>query len=391
MVSIYHSTLKLQRYIKENNYMGFDPYDTLLSPYFNLPILNSRFIRFGAQQVCKRIPFSLRKLLSIKKGLNPVTIGLSIQAYSYLANLSHENESYYKEEINYLIELLIQTKSEHYSGICWGYNFDWEARYTKINAYVPTSVATGIITNGLFESYLIYPNDRIKEIILDASKFIVNDLNRSKEGELFCFSYSPLDQQFVLNASLKAARLLSQAYFFNQDESLARLAHTAVKYVVNVQRGNGSWPYAVNDARSWADNYHTGYILDCLDAYMRLCEDFGFKKSFDRGLEFYVNNFFEKEMIPKFYDSKVYPIDSTSAAQSLLTLSRFGYLEKAEKIANWYISNMQDKSGGFYFRKHKWYKDRNIYMRWNNAWMLAGLSYFLFQKEKQSALHGLKI
>lgn len=387
MNEILSSTLKLQDHIRSSDYKGYDPYDTLLSPYFKLPLLNSRLVRFGAQQVCKRIPINLRKILLIKKGLNPVTIGLSIQAYSYLAKALPEKEELYKKEIEYLLDLLVDNKSSGYSGSCWGYDFDWEARYTKINAYVPTSVATGIITNGLFESYLIHPNQRIKDIIIDAVNFVIKDLNRSYEGDLFCFSYSPVDNQFVLNASLKAARLLSQAYFINKDPELATLAKTAVQYVVNVQRANGSWPYAMHDARSWADNYHTGYNLDCIDAYMRLCNDYSFQDSFDKGLKFYVDNFFENDEIPKFYDNKTFPIDSTAAAQSLLSLSRFGHLTTAEKVAKWFIKNMQDKKGGFYFRKHKRYTDKSIFMRWNNAWMFAGLSYYLYQSKENKNEH----
>ncbi|MCL6260430.1 delta-aminolevulinic acid dehydratase [Aquiflexum sp. TKW24L] len=298
------------------------------------------------------------------------------------------DEGFYKKEIDFLLDLLVKNKSTGYSGFCWGYDFDWEARYTKINAYVPTSVATGIITNSLFESYLIFPNEKIKEIILDASKFVLKDLNRSYEGELFCFSYSPVDNQFVLNASLKAARLLSQAYYFNLDPELKKTAKIAVQYVTQVQRENGSWPYAMHDARTWADNYHTGYNLDCIDAYMTLCQDKEYSHEFEKGLHFYVNHFFENGGIPKFYDNKIYPIDSTAAAQSLLSLSRFGYLDMAKKVALWMGKNMQDKKGGFYFRIHKHYKDKNIFMRWNNAWMFAGLSYFLYQNK--SIGHGNK-
>lgn len=388
MDTILSSTLKLQEHIRTNGYKGYDPYDTLLSPYFKLPILRSRIIRFGAQQVCKRIPINLRRILLVKKGLNPVTIGLCIQAYSYLGKAIPSDEEFYKKEIDFLLDLLVQNKSTGYSGFCWGYDFDWEARYTKINAYVPTSVATGIITNSLFESYLIFPNEKIKEIILDASNFVLKDLNRSYEGELFCFSYSPVDNQFVLNASLKAARLLSQAYYFNLDPELKKTAKIAVQYVTQVQRENGSWPYAMHDARTWADNYHTGYNLDCIDAYMTLCQDNEYNPEFEKGLHFYVNHFFEKEGIPKFYDNKTYPIDSTAAAQSLLSLSRFGYLDLAKNVALWMGKNMQDKNGGFYFRIHKHYKDKNIFMRWNNAWMFAGLSYFLYQNK--SIGHGNK-
>lgn len=377
MYKITEATLLLQQHILDHQYRGYDPYDTLLSPIFKWPVLNTKFIRFGAQQVCKRIPINFRGILRIPKGLNPVTLGLCIQAYAYLSEVFPEKSRFFFEETERLLDLLIENSSKGYSGTCWGYDFDWEARYTKIDAYVPTGVATGIITNALFESYLRHPNARIKYMIIDAAQFVLKDLHRSYEGNLFCFSYSPVDKQFVLNASLKSARLLAQAYYFTQDESLKKTAQTAVAYVVNAQRESGAWPYAMHDARTWADNYHTGYILDCIDAYMIHCSDKRFKDSFDKGLGYYIDHFFENGEIPKFYDTKTYPVDSTAAAQSLLTLSRFGHLDRAENVAIWMIDHMQDKRGGFFFRKHPKYTDRNIFMRWNNAWMFAGLAFFL--------------
>lgn len=385
MEKISEATLLLQDHIMENQYRGHDPYDTLLSPMFKLPLFRSKIVRFGAQQVCKRIPLNFRGILRIPKGLNPVTLGLCIQAYAYLSEVFPERNRFFFEETERLLDLLVECRSKGYSGTCWGYDFDWEARYTKIDAYIPTGVATGIITNALFESYLIHPNERIKNMIIDAAQFVLKDLHRSYEGDLFCFSYSPVDQQFVLNASLKSARLLAQAFYFTQDESFKRIAKTAVSYVVNAQRESGAWPYALHDARTWADNYHTGYILDCMDAYASCCLDSSFKGSFEKGLKYYVENFFENGEIPKFYDNKTYPVDSTAAAQSLLTLSRFGLLDRAEKVANWMIVHMQDKQGGFYFRKHPRYTDRKVFMRWNNAWMFAGLAYFLFRNQGQNS------
>lgn len=383
MEKILQATNKLSEYIRSEDYKGYDPYDTLLSPVFSWPILRTRIIRFAGQQIGKRIPFSLRRLLAVPKGLNPVTLGLSIQAYSYLTEILPGSKDHFLQEIDVLIDLLIEEQSRGYSGTCWGYNFDWEARYTSIKAYVPTSVATADITNGLMECYKLTGNLKALNLTRDATNFILKDLNKSYEGELFCYSYSPVDNQFVLNASMKAAKLLSQIYAIDGDVTLKQEAAKAVDYVVDSQREDGSWAYARYDHRSWADNYHTGYILDSLDSYMTNTGDYSYSDNLERALSYYVGNFFTKEGAPKFYNNKIYPIDSTSAAQSLLSLTRFGCMELAEKVANWTIANMQHSNGGYYFRKHKWYTDRNIFMRWSNAWMFTGLTYFLYKMKRQ--------
>lgn len=378
------SIKKLQSHIVKEEYKGYDPYDSLLSPLFDHPAFNNRVVRFGGQQILKRIPINIRGLLQIEKGLNPVTLGLSIQSYTYLARINPGDSRFYFNEIEKLFKLLMRVKSSGYCGISWGYNFDWEARYTKINAYVPTSVATGIITNGLFEYYLLTGDEKYFEVCRDATRFVMEDLNKLHEGDLFCYSYSPNDKQYVYNASLKAARLLSQVYSIEKDEKLRSEARLAVEYAVVNQRSDGSWAYANHDARTWADNYHTGYILDCIDSYMSYTGDYEFKIALEKGLLFYTDNFFTNGRIPKFHSDKLFPIDSTAAAQSLLTLSRFGYLDLASNIANWYIENMQAKSGGFYYRKHKFYTDRTIFMRWSNAWMFVGLTYLLLKQNSIS-------
>ena len=375
---------KLKSYMRENSYRGYDPYDILRSPVFKWPLLRSRPSRFIAQQISKRVPFSFRKLLQVPAGLNPVTLGLTIQANTYLRQIT-PNPQELDQETKILISRLEEVRSRGYSGICWGYDFDWEARYTRIDAYVPTSVATGIITNAMFENYEVTQDEHLLNICRDACKFIMNDLKKSYEDDLFCYSYSPVDTQFVFNASMKAARLLAQVYSVDKDPKLLEEASKAVEYVVKNQQDDGSWSYSKHDARTWRDNYHTGYILDCLDSYIVSSGEDRFKPYLDRGFDFYVDHFFEDSRIPKFYHNKTYPIDSTAAAQSILTLSRFGRLPQALKVAEWYIANMQDSTGGFYFRKHRYYTDRNIFMRWSNAWMMVALSYLWYTMETEKA------
>ena len=375
---------QLYHFIVESDYSGYDQYDVLLSPLFNLPLFkSSKIIRFGSQQVYRRLPINTRKLLRIRKGINPVTLGLSIQAFSYLTKVFPEKSEQFISEIEKLKKLLYKYQSKGYKGISWGYNFDWEARYTSIKAFVPTSVATGIITNGLFENYRITGDNESLEMCIKSADFILHDLYKSYEGDNFCFSYSPVDKQFVFNASMKAARLLSQVYSVTGDEALKEDVFRAVKYVVDNQRSNGAWGYANHDARIWVDNYHTGYILDCLDEIIKLTGYNEFNQNLKLGFDYYIDNFFYENQLPKFRNNKIYPIDSTGIGQSLLTLSRFKKFELSKNVALWAINNMQDSKGYFYFRKYKYFKNKIPYMRWSNAWLFTGLSYFLYQSIKQ--------
>ena len=371
---IREAVAKLDTYIVSEQYKGYDPYDALMSPLFHYFPFNNKPVRYIGQQIVKRLILDVRPLLGIPKGYNPVTLGLVIQGLAYQI----PSEPGRKEELmgraNLLIAELERIKSPGYSGACWGYDFDWESRYSSFPAFTPTVVATGIITNGLFAYYRETGNKEAAVLCLDAVNFVRKDLNRMKTETGFCYSYSPLDKQRVYNATLKAARLLAQASALSGDKSLLNEARGTVTFVASEQRSNGSWSYSKGDARSWVDNFHTGYILDCLDEYIALSGDTTFISNRDRGFQFYADNFFTPEGIPKYYPNSMYPVDATAGAQAILTLTRFNEGARAGRVATWLIGHMQSNTGFFYYQIHRHWTNRTSYMRWSNAWMFAALS-----------------
>lgn len=375
-MDISYALTKLQSYIERENYSGHDPYDALSSPIFKLPFLKSnKLIRFGTQQLVKRFPINLRPLLFVSKSVNPVTLGLSIQAYANLNNQFPEQKEICGRKINALIDHLEQFIPKGYSGACWGYDFDWEARNAKIPAYQPTVVATGIITNALFIAYSVTGIPKAKELVISAADFVLKNLYRSYDNEAFCFSYSPFDHQKVFNASMKGARILAQAYHFTQNELLKATAKEAVDFVVSQQQEDGSWHYSLAKAGGWIDNYHTGYILDCLDEYQKLTNDRAYAENLEKGYDYYLKNLFDEDGIPYFYNNNKYPLDCTAASQAILTHIRFGNQEMAKNVARYTIQKMQKKNGSFRFRKFKNYTISTSFMRWSDAWMFAALSY----------------
>lgn len=377
-MKIIDSLTILKDYIEKNNYRGYDPYDALKSPLFNIPFLKkSKKIRFYTQQLVKRSPINLHYPLFVPKGLNPVTLGLSVQAYAYQLQTDNSDNEIIIKKIDHLIDELERLIPEGFSGACWGYDFDWEARYARIDAYQPTVVGTSIVVNALFEYYKITKNEKAKELIISASKFILNDLNRTVVDDTICFSYSPFDTQQVFNASIKGVRVLSQAYSLNADEKLKMIAKKGAEYVCNSQNPDGSWFYSRAKVGGWIDNYHTGYILDSLDDYITYAQDSSFTENLNKGIKFYVENFFEPDGFPKFYNNNKFPLDCTAASQSILSLTRFSEIKLAEKVAKYLINNMQSKKGYFYFRKFKFYTIKTPFMRWSQAWMFSALSYLL--------------
>lgn len=381
-MNINNSLRLVKDYIEKENYKGYDPYDVLKSPLFRLPLIRSnKVLRFGAQQLVRRACLNLRPFLFVPKGYNPVAIGLCIQAYAYLYESDTENRNHYRIIIEKLLADLIKLIPSGYSGACWGYDFDWEARYARISAYQPTVVATGIITHALFQAYKITGIEKCSELIASAALFVVNDLNRTYHGDMFAFSYSPFDKQQVFNATMKGARLLSQAHTITRNDEYLKLAYLTSKYTVSHQNNSACWAYSLNDGREWMDNYHTGYIIDCLHEFQTLSQITEFDLSIKNAYAFYKRNFITMEGVPKFYNNKVYPVDCTAASQTILTLCRFGDYQLASAVAQWMAANMQSGKGNFYFRKYNNYTIKTSFMRWSNAWMFVALA---FLKSKTS-------
>jgi hypothetical protein len=132
------AALRTESHVFTEGFRGYDPYDALLSPIFRLPLLRSLKIpRLVVQQLLRRLPVNLRPLLGIPRGLNPVTLGLAVEAYAYLAIADPENAKRYRSRALICIEELKRLRSPGYSGSCWGYDFPWESRWGKLEARTP--------------------------------------------------------------------------------------------------------------------------------------------------------------------------------------------------------------------------------------------------------------
>lgn len=353
---------------------GYDPYDALCSPAFRLPVLrSSRLIRFGAQQVVKRLPFNVRPLLRIPAQLNAVTVALALQGSAHRSKLTGGPRR--RAEAVEWVALLGRLVSPGWSGACWGYPFDWEARYASIPANTPTVVATGMVANALAVADDAFDLPEARELVRSAADFVLNDLPHADgpDGSL-CWSYSPLDRQVVLNATLKGSRLLAQAHACGAGDSVLGPAARSARFVVAHQARSGAWPYAVGDTRRWADNFHTGYILECLAEYERLSGDHSVDEALKGGWRYYRDHFFAEDSTPKYYDDRDGPIDATACAQAVITLCAFGDVPAALRAATRSVAELALTDGSFAYQKRAGRLVRIPFLRWSTAWMYCALA-----------------
>lgn len=382
--SFEQSFQELKQYCENENFSGWDPYDGLNSKLFqSLPIISdSRFFRLAWIQLFKRNPINFRKIVGVAKGHNAKGLGLFLTAYCNLYKVEPKPE--YLEKINYLSKAILELKNKNYSGDCWGYNFDWQARAFFQPKNTPTVVATSFISHALIQAYKINNDESLLASAISACDFVINDLNQTKDEDGICFSYSPLDKVQVFNASLLGAKILSEAYVYQPKKEYKDYAKASVEYVCKKQQENGAWAYGNLPYHQWIDNFHTGYNLECIKAYQKTHDDREYDKNIELGLSYYLNNFFTEEGMPKYYNNKLYPIDIHAPAQLVVTLFHLNELEKnkslVDNVLSWTINNMQDSKGYFYYQKHKYHVSKIPYIRWAQAWMFYAFSYYFLSK-----------
>jgi rhamnogalacturonyl hydrolase YesR len=371
----------LKDYVEKENFEGWDPYDGLNSSYFQGSIFNEfPLMRLAWIQLFKRNPINLRKLCQVKKGANAKGLALFLSGYCKLYQSSpHED---HLQKIRKLVGHILSIQSKGYSGSCWGYNFDWQARAFFQPKGTPTVVATTYVVYSLLDAYDVLKDENLLVVARSACDFVLKDLNRTEDNKgNFCFSYSPLDKTQVFNASLLGSRLLSRVYSYTGEQHLIAEAQRSVSFCVNHQKEDGSWPYGTLPFHQWIDSFHTGFNLECMSEYQKFSRDDQFKDNIQRGFDFYINNFFTHDGKSKYYNSSIYPIDTHSPAQLIVTLHKLEKMsehrELVERVMSWTIQNMQHPDGYFYYQFKRRMSSKIPYMRWAQAWMFFSFSIYL--------------
>jgi hypothetical protein len=373
-------------YCAAENFAGYDPFDGLNSRIFQAsPLKHFRPARLAWLQLVKRSGKNLRPALKIEKGVNAK--GLALFA---LAELSRFRATYKpdhaenaKNLLNRLLKLKISIpnpKSEIPNRAAFGYNFDWQSRVFFAPQGTPTIVPTAFAAAAFAESYRLFGDEEYRETLFETARFVEADLQRPVENETeICFSYTPLDNTKIYNASLLAGEVLADAGKLAGNKKYFELAEKTANYAINNQRDDGAWVYGENRQQAWVDNFHTAYVLLSLFRLQKTIPDFSCDETIEKGLNYWLENFFLADGTPKYYDRETFPVDIHSASAAIVALSELHEFDArclplAEKVARWTIENMRDARGFFYYQKRREKIVKTSFIRWSNAWTLYALA-----------------
>jgi hypothetical protein len=384
----------LAAWCRARDYAGPDPFDGLNSRLFQAtPLKRSRLLRLLWTQAFKRAPVNLRTLARVPVGQN--SKGTALFALAALARWRTLRTTDAEQEARALLEQLLAARIAGYSGAAWGYNFDWQGRAFFAPRGTPTVVPTAFAARALVEAARAFADERYLRVARSACDFVLRDLNQSADADgALCFSYTPLDHTQVFNASLLAGEVLATVGALTGESELQSVAARAARYVVRRQRADGSWAYGTADFQSWADNFHTAFVLTSLARIMAASDkhEAEWATALRHGYDFWRARFFLADGWPKYYHDNPYPADAHAAGAAIVALVELqeltpelapGAIELAERITRWTLANLRDARGFFYYQRRRHYIVRIAYMRWTQAWMLYAIARLL---ERQRAL-----
>lgn len=355
--------------LERNDFVGWDPYDALASPAIR-GVARAPWLRQAAIQGVKALPFNPRPLLGVPKTENAKALALFVSAYVRLARLYPEGP-YGRLALG----LAGRLEQRALPGGGWGYPFDVQTRWGHYSRSQPNAVVTAFAGHALMDVEALADNGGVSEALPPALEFARTRLLVPAGSEAF-YAYYEGSRVPIHNASLLVASL-----FARRGEMDAALP--ALRFSLERQAPDGSWPYGESSGLRWVDGYHTAFVLWTLGAAAGSGADgAATDEALTRALDFFLDAFVDPDGAVRASPARRFPVDIHSCASSIWALSALDErdpraLPAAGRILDWTLEHMRRADGRFAFQKRRLFRDSVPYARWSDGHMLLALSEYL--------------
>jgi hypothetical protein len=306
--------------------------------------------------------------------------------------------TYLEKAIHFLDELK-GSRCANFQEYCWGYPFNWVTRYGVIKKQTPLITTTPycyeaflqvyeLAERETFELSTLEQKEEWKRILESIARHACNDIRDFKTSETAsCCSYTPFDQSGgVVNAAAYRAFLLTSASRVFLNENYWKTAERNLNFVLEAQKPDGSWPYAVDTVRDFVDHYHTCFVMKALAKIHRLTGDKAVAAALGKGVGYYLKNLFDERELPKPFAKAprltVYRRELYDFAECinlcLLLRDRFPELEGVlQRVIRRILEVWIKPDGSFRSRRLHFGWDNVPMHRWGQSQMFRSLAFYL--------------
>jgi len=371
---------RLSAALEAEAFAGWDPYDALSSPVLHAAA-RTPFLRRAAIQSLKRLPVNLRPLLGIPRQRHTKALALLASAYALLAQ--REDGGRFRRQALELGRLLADRAVRAGDGVGWGYDFDVQTRWGFYRRGEPNAIATAFTTHALLDLASLDSDETRAALAREALDFALSKLLVERGGESF-FAYCAGSSRVVHNANLLLSSLFARSATAGSHGFAA--AEGAMRYSLERQHEDGSWPYGEGRGLGWVDGFHTAYVLDALAHWHGATNDADVEAALVRGLQFARTRLVASDGAPLATPESRYPIDIHASSSLIRTLSTLGRYDPAapdaaKRVLEWTLRHMRRSDGRFAFQRHRWYRNSIPYIRWSDAHMLLALACYMRQED----------
>ncbi len=322
----------------------------------------------------------------------PIADAHYAMGFAYLADAT-SNPKLLQKSVHFL-EVLKDTRCHAYQDFCWGYPFDWVTRNGVIKNQTPLITTTPYA----FEAFLLVnqmaPRAEWKSILASITRHALTDIKDFKYSATgnTC-SYTPHDEGKVVNASAYRATLLVSAAKLFGREDWVEIANRNVNFVLETQKPDGSWPYAVDGVRDFVDHFHTCFVMKALAKVYLLTGETRILDALKRGVDYYLKNLFSEDGMPRPFSKAprltIYKCELYDCAECinlcLLLRKEIPALENtlATVIAG-ILQHWIKRDGSFRSRKLILGWDNVPMHRWAQSQMFRALAFYLREEKNKN-------
>jgi uncharacterized protein YyaL (SSP411 family) len=192
-----------------------------------------------------------------------------------------------------------------YSGHCWGYPFDWQHNQGLWKKNTPFITATPYCFEAFLGLHDATGDPFFLNVAASIARFVQNDLRDTPtSADAAAGSYSPIDNSKVINTSAYRAMVLFEAADRFASEEYRRTAQGNLNFILQTQRADGAWLYALDHGDQFIDHFHTCFVLKNLSKLNRRLGSEAVATAIRKGYAYYRQALYSADGLPRMYAIK---------------------------------------------------------------------------------------